>query len=200
MRWFEYTGINLVWSPNGWITIIWWSSPSKSNSLLINFSLVNELLKILQNIKDSVEKQIAVNVDFTSLTFESFESGLREVLENRKYIDNIKLISKRFRDRPIKPLNEAVWWVEYILRNPKPNHLKPKTLEMNFFTANSLDFLLLVSTTTHVLLVIFVGLIWMSCCSNSKTRKSAKKLKTKWSLEWICCQKYLIVGVRLFLI
>ncbi|XP_055373696.1 UDP-glucosyltransferase 2-like, partial [Condylostylus longicornis] len=95
----------------------------------LGLSLFSDQVK---NAKDAVQRGIAVQVEFFNLTKQTFEYGIREVLENDKYAKNIKLMSKQFRDTPMKPLETAIWWIEYILRHPNSDYLKLKSLQMNY--------------------------------------------------------------------
>jgi glucuronosyltransferase len=42
-----------------------------------------------------------------------------------------KIQSQVFKDQPMKPLDRAVYWVEYIIRNGGAEHLKSDSLELN---------------------------------------------------------------------
>ncbi|KAK2582185.1 hypothetical protein KPH14_004541 [Odynerus spinipes] len=63
-----------------------------------------------------VEKGLALEVNFRRLTYERLSSSVKELLTNKSYTDNARQASLRFRDRPIKPIDEAVYWVEYVIR------------------------------------------------------------------------------------
>lgn len=71
------------------------------------------------------------------------------------YREKMRIRSERFRDQPEKPLTRAVWWVEYILRNPNPEHLKSPVLQLGAFAANSYDIILFFI----VLTVLFVFVV-----------------------------------------
>lgn len=51
----------------------------------------------------------------------------------------MKIRSKRFRDQPEKPIERAVWWTEYILRNPNPVHLQSPVPKIGFLRSNLFD-------------------------------------------------------------
>ena len=76
-----------------------------------------------------------------------------------RFTENAKIISNRFRDQPQKPLDRAVWWIEYILRNPKPAHLQSPTMALGWFASNSYDVLLV---ALGILVLIF-ALIFAAC-------------------------------------
>ena len=84
----------------------------------------------IRNLKKSENAGVAVKVDLQTITAEKLKLALLEVLENPKYKQNMKLRSELFRDQPQKPLDRAVWWCEYVMRNPKATHLRP--IEFNF--------------------------------------------------------------------
>jgi glucuronosyltransferase len=50
-------------------------------------------------------------------------------------------MSQRFRDQPELPLTRAVWWIEWALRNPKPEHMASPVLPLGFIRSHSLDVL-----------------------------------------------------------
>lgn len=52
--------------------------------------------------------------------------------------------SKNFRDQPEKkPLDRAIWWIEFILRNPNPSYLRSPVLDLGFFKSNLYDVILM---------------------------------------------------------
>ncbi len=42
-----------------------------------------------------------------------------------RYTENIKQVSRIFRDRPEHPVDTAAWWVEYVLRHQNTSFLRP---------------------------------------------------------------------------
>lgn len=75
------------------------------------------------------------------MTTEQLVSAVREVAENKRYSQAMKMRSQRLRDNPVPPLELAVWWVEYLLRQPDPVHLYSAARELNYFQTHSLDVL-----------------------------------------------------------
>ncbi|XP_053687356.1 UDP-glucosyltransferase 2-like [Sabethes cyaneus] len=89
--------------------------------------------------QQSVAAGVAEVLDFQSLSVEKIRNTVLKVLQIPKYRENMKRRSRFFRDQPEKPLNRALWWMEYVIRNPDMNHLKSPTLELGTIRSNLLD-------------------------------------------------------------
>lgn len=85
-------------------------------------------------------------------------------------------VSKKFRDRPETPLELAVWWIEFALRNPDLSYMKSPVLKLGFLKANNFDILLFV-----VVALVLVSFFIVKCFSgkdyNNKMVKNDKKKK-----------------------
>lgn len=71
--------------------------------------------------------------------------------------------SQAFQDRPQKPLDSAIWWIEYSLRNSDTSALKPRGIQDNWFARRSLDawmfiFFCLYTAILGVVIVLIVTL------------------------------------------
>lgn len=106
-----------------------------------------------RNIYRSIKAEVGVKIEIRSTTSELIKAAISEVVNNPKYLKNSKIRAKLFRDRPMKPLDLAVWWCEYILRNPKPSHLKLG--EFNFGLTGSSFW-----DMQAILLLTLITLIW----------------------------------------
>ncbi|CAL8384442.1 unnamed protein product [Arctogadus glacialis] len=63
-------------------------------------------------------------VDASSVNVEDFVEALRDMLENPSYRDNIQRLSRLHHDKPLSPLDTAVFWIEYVIRNKGAAHLR----------------------------------------------------------------------------
>lgn len=120
---------------------------------------------------------VAEQIYFPELTTNELKEKLTKVLTKKIYAENMKLCSKRFRDQPEKPLDRAVWWIEYIMRNPNADHLRSPVLRLGFIRGNSLDlFGILMLAVIGVLFgVVCVG--WKIAAICSPKRRSDAKIK-----------------------
>ncbi|CAG7650911.1 unnamed protein product, partial [Allacma fusca] len=56
-------------------------------------------------------------LDFVSLTEEILLNAINEAVNNPSYRETAQTLSKIFLDQETKPLDRAVFWVEYVLRH-----------------------------------------------------------------------------------
>lgn len=88
-------------------------------------------------------------------------------------------LSRKFKDRPAKPVDTAVWWTEYVLRHDDHSDLKPLGMYQNWFVRRSLDVWAFVFTMILIALltVSYVAIKILKCLRPKPM--SAKKVKTK---------------------
>ncbi|XP_071579799.1 UDP-glycosyltransferase UGT5-like [Temnothorax nylanderi] len=70
------------------------------------------------NARILVTKGVGIYLDIKTLSTQSILHAVEEVLYNESYTKNMKQLSNEFRDRPIPPLDLAVWSIEYTARHP----------------------------------------------------------------------------------
>lgn len=135
-----------------------------------------------RNIHRSILSGIAVELDFRTMKTDDLRNAITHVVESHQMAAKAKYISAQFRDRPMKPLDTAVWWTEYLLRNPNPVHLQSPAAKLNIFQANSLDVLLILWT----LIVVWIGIsvkilltVWRKIGDLLRPSTDTPKLKTR---------------------
>ncbi|KAG7256224.1 hypothetical protein CRUP_035852 [Coryphaenoides rupestris] len=74
-----------------------------------------------------------------SLTAEDFLEALRDTLENPSYRDNMRRLSRLHRDKPLPPLDTAVFWIEYVIRNKGAGHLRSVGSGLPWYSYHSVD-------------------------------------------------------------
>lgn len=111
----------------------------------------------LRNSFKSVKAGVGVKITIKTVTVEEIKKALNEVLGSyASYKKNAMIRSKIFKDRPQKPLDLAVWWCEYILRNPNPSHLQLS--EFNFGILNGASFWDIQAIIVIALIILVVGI------------------------------------------
>ncbi|KNC24650.1 hypothetical protein FF38_13551, partial [Lucilia cuprina] len=128
------------------------------------------------NIRKAVQSGFALDIDFHTLPREQFKSSILEIMKNPKYLNNAKTISNIFHDRPVKPLDLAVYWTEYVLRHKGAVHLQNPAQKMNFVQKYSID-TVGVLVAALVLCVIVVIVTVLKIVKFVFEKKSTKKEK-----------------------
>lgn len=109
------------------------------------------------------------------MTTADIKEKLTKVLENPTYSENVLKLSKRFKDQKEKPIDRAVWWVEWVLRNPNADYLRSPVLRLGFIVGNAYDLVAFVTLMFIIIVFIAMKIIWN--CTLSKKR--TKQLKTE---------------------
>ncbi|CAG9821214.1 unnamed protein product [Phaedon cochleariae] len=91
------------------------------------------------NIKRLQEFEVALGIDYVTITKEEVKEKLVEVAENPKYRTNIKNLASLWVDQPMKSLDRAMWWIEYVLRHKGTKHLRSPTADVSWIEYFFLD-------------------------------------------------------------
>ncbi|XP_067348249.1 UDP-glucuronosyltransferase 2A2-like [Channa argus] len=103
----------------------------------------------------------------------SFEQGLMEVLHQDSYRQNMQRLSRLHRDQPVAPMDQAIFWVEYVMRHKGAPHLRTEAYKMPWYSYYCVDVLLVLLTAATLLLLTALSVVRLLCC------RSRKKIKAK---------------------
>ncbi|XP_062393413.1 UDP glucuronosyltransferase 5 family, polypeptide G2 [Sardina pilchardus] len=98
-------------------------------------------------------------LDMASLTPELLVRALKDVLHNPTYRGSMQRLSGLHRDQPLHPLDKAVFWIEYVLRNKGAPHLRSEASAMPWYSYYTLDVIALLLGAPFGLLCVVVFLI-----------------------------------------
>ncbi|XP_067236180.1 UDP-glucuronosyltransferase 2A3-like isoform X2 [Chanodichthys erythropterus] len=101
------------------------------------------------NLSRMQAKGTAKIVDFATLDRNVFLEALKEVLHNSSYRENMQRLSRLHHDQPMKPLDRAVFWIEFVMRNRGAPHLRTQSFRMSWIEYHCIDVI-------FTLLMIFV--------------------------------------------
>lgn len=113
-------------------------------------------------------------IRLTDLNGDSFEQGLKEVLNQRSYRENMQRLSRLHRDQPMHPLDQSVFWVEYVMRHKGAPHLRTEAYKMPWYSYYCVDVMLLLLTVVCGTVFSVVALFRLLCCRN-RTKVKAKQ-------------------------
>lgn len=95
----------------------------------------------MRNSLKSVASGNAFQLPFLDITAERLSFILNEMLTNVSYYNRAKELSKLFNDNLVHPMDEAIFWIEHIIRT-KGTHLKSNAVNMSWFSYLLLDIFL----------------------------------------------------------
>ncbi|XP_055846300.1 uncharacterized protein LOC129912178 [Episyrphus balteatus] len=102
------------------------------------------------NADQVVKNEFGLKVDKATMTESSFKEAVLEVLNNPKYTENIKRFSILTKDRPMTAKQNAVFWLEYVIRHKGAYHMQSPAVHLNTLQIYSLDII------GFILLVLFI--------------------------------------------
>ncbi|XP_076864371.1 UDP-glucuronosyltransferase-like isoform X1 [Brachyhypopomus gauderio] len=117
---------------------------------------------------------VGVILDIHEVTVPMLIDALNTVINDSSYKERMMKLSAVHNDRPVEPLDLAVYWTEFVMRHKGAGHLRPAAHDLNWFQYHSLDvigFLLVVMT------VVVVAMI--KCCTFCLQRCKRKAHKRK---------------------
>ncbi|XP_051972621.1 UDP-glucuronosyltransferase 2C1-like [Xyrauchen texanus] len=98
----------------------------------------------LDNIVRLQARGAARMLDVATCTSEKFLEALTDILENPAYRQNMQRLSELHRDQPQHPLDKAMFWIEFVLRNKGATHLHAEAYNMPMYSYYCLDVAVLV--------------------------------------------------------
>ncbi|XP_065218582.1 UDP-glucosyltransferase 2-like [Planococcus citri] len=129
-----------------------------------------------QNANVLVEREVGIYIDYFEMNKNNLLDAIREITTNTKYRENMIKWSKIFKDRPIPPLNESLYWIEYVLKHQGAPHLRTAAADMPLYQYLLLDVLVLILISivgfVYFLKLIFKRLSLFVCRSKPKKNKT----------------------------
>ncbi|XP_059211330.1 UDP glucuronosyltransferase 5 family, polypeptide G1 [Centropristis striata] len=113
-------------------------------------------------------------VEAYSLTTENFLEALKDILETPSYRDNIQRLSQLHRDQLISPMDTAVFWIEYVIRNKGAAHLQSAGFSLPWYSYFCLDVAVFILALIGAFVWALVLTCQIFCC-----RKSQRKMKAE---------------------
>ncbi|KAG5317481.1 UDB17 glucuronosyltransferase, partial [Pseudoatta argentina] len=108
------------------------------------------------NAQKLVAKDVGIYLDVKTLSTHTVLHAVEEILYNERYTRNMKQLSSEFRDRPIPPLDLAIWGIEFAVRHPNGTLVTPLRYQ-SWMEQNLIDvYAFLFFNFTVILLIIFL--------------------------------------------
>ncbi|XP_068259385.1 UDP-glucuronosyltransferase 2A2-like [Nyctibius grandis] len=127
------------------------------------------------NIAHMRAKGAAVELDFSTLKTQDLVDALNRVINNSTYKENALRLSKIHHDQPLKPLDRAVFWIEFVMRHKGAKHLRPAAHHLTWYQYHCLDVLAFLFTCTAIAVFILVKCCLFCCRRCGRIAKKKKE-------------------------
>ncbi|XP_007941901.1 UDP-glucuronosyltransferase 1A1-like [Orycteropus afer afer] len=128
----------------------------------------------MDNAKRMESRGAGITLNVLEMTSDDLENALKKVINEKSYKENIERLSRLHKDRPVEPLDLAVFWVEFVMRHKGAPHLRPAAHDLTWYQYHSLDVI-------GFLLAIMLGatFITFKCCVFGCQKCFGKKGRVK---------------------
>ncbi|XP_054726044.1 UDP-glycosyltransferase UGT5-like [Anastrepha obliqua] len=133
------------------------------------------------NVAQAQAKGLGVMLNFRNFTSEDLYNAVLEVLNNPMYAKKAEEASARFHDRPMTPLDTAIYWTEYVLRHKGAPQMRVAARHLNFFQRHSLDTMAVlfgVPLLMMILMIFGTRKLLRSLLTNKRSVKVEKPKKS----------------------
>ncbi|XP_073983233.1 UDP-glycosyltransferase UGT4-like isoform X1 [Rhodnius prolixus] len=128
------------------------------------------------NVKAAVSYGMAEKINKLNMTSDAILGTINTVLGSIWYKENARKRSKILHDRPLNVLDNAIFWIEYVIRHNGAKHLRPATIDLTWYQYFLVDVLLIIFLPTIILLLI-IYYLFRFFFENKKVRRQIKKKK-----------------------
>ncbi|XP_026817843.1 UDP-glucuronosyltransferase 2C1-like isoform X2 [Rhopalosiphum maidis] len=129
-----------------------------------------------RNMANLVDAGMALSFDLFSVTKNTLLSAINEIINNETYSKNAKIVSDRFKDRPMSPADSVVYWTEYIIRHKGAPHLRSHALNLTWYQYFLLD---VVAVVLLIIVSVFYTALKTLQMINKIIFKPSSKSKSK---------------------
>ncbi|XP_021934412.1 UDP-glucuronosyltransferase 2B20-like [Zootermopsis nevadensis] len=131
------------------------------------------------NMRKAVNSGYGILLEFENITTDSVLWAIESALQPR-FRENAQRVSRIFRDQPLTPLEQAVFWTEYVIRHKGAPHMRSAALDLAWYQYFLLDVIAALAFSVgfvSFILFLICRAIFKKVCSSTSTNKSITKQK-----------------------
>lgn len=113
-------------------------------------------------------------VEAKSLTKEDFLEALKDILETPSYLETMQHLSKLQNDQLMSPMDTAIFWTEFVIRNKGAAHLQSAGFSLPWYSYFCLDVAVAIMGLVGACIWASVSVCRLLCC-----RRSRRKIKAE---------------------
>uniref|UniRef100_A0A5S6LXS6 glucuronosyltransferase n=1 Tax=Xenopus tropicalis TaxID=8364 RepID=A0A5S6LXS6_XENTR len=125
------------------------------------------------NIVHMKSKGMAIMLDFNKMGTQDLLDAVNTVINNPTYKENAMRLSRIHHDQPVKPLDSAVFWIEFVMRHKGAKHLRPASHELTWYQYHCLDvigFMFVCLLLFFYITITFLTFCYKKCCRTTKEK------------------------------
>ncbi|XP_004419185.1 PREDICTED: UDP-glucuronosyltransferase 2C1-like [Ceratotherium simum simum] len=127
------------------------------------------------NIARIKAKGAAVEVDLHKMMSSDLLNALKATINNPSYKENAMKLSRIHHDQPVKPLDRAVFWIEFVMRHKGAKHLRPASHNLTWYQYHSLDVIGFLLACVATIMFMITKCCLFCCWKFGKTGKKKKR-------------------------
>uniref|UniRef100_A0A3P9LIQ9 UDP-glucuronosyltransferase n=1 Tax=Oryzias latipes TaxID=8090 RepID=A0A3P9LIQ9_ORYLA len=103
---------------------------------------------------------VARTVEISDLDRTNFQEAIHDVLNDPSYRMNMQRLSRLHRDQPMRPLDTALFWIEFVMRHKGAAHLRTESYKLPWYSYHSVDVIVFLLAAAVLLLFSIFGFLW----------------------------------------
>lgn len=108
------------------------------------------------NVQRIVDLAIGKRLEYKKLSTKLLLESINDVASNPIYKENINEIASLIWDQETKPLDRAIWWIEYVIRHKGAKHLRSPAVDLPWYKYLLLD---IIGLILGVLILFLIAVI-----------------------------------------
>ncbi|KAL1274279.1 hypothetical protein QQF64_027093 [Cirrhinus molitorella] len=98
----------------------------------------------------------AAVLDFYTTDSKELVDALKTVVNNPLYKESIMRLSRIHHDQPMKPLDQAVYWIEFVMRHKGAKHLRVQAHDLSWYQYHCLDVVAFLLSIVALITFLFI--------------------------------------------
>nr|XP_021323379.1 UDP glucuronosyltransferase 5 family, polypeptide C2 isoform X1 [Danio rerio] len=101
----------------------------------------------------------------------TLHAAIQEVINEPSYRLNMHKLSHLHKDKPVKPLDSAIFWIEFVMRHKGAAHLRTESYKMPWYSYHSVDVVVTLFAVVLILtycIFVTVRYLCVKCCSQKR--------------------------------
>ncbi|KAK3509258.1 hypothetical protein QTP70_027040 [Hemibagrus guttatus] len=125
------------------------------------------------NLNHMKTKGAAVMLDFNKMDSKDLKQAVNDVINDPSYKQSITKLSRIHHDQPMKPLDQAVYWIEFVMRHKGAKHLRVEAHNLTWYQYHCLDVAAFLLSVIALVMFIFVKTcrwVFRKCCKKTPAK------------------------------